>query len=154
EWREDRRAACEDISRHLNGLTLAVRIAADKIRNDGIAPEAYLQRLKAAESPFEHLALADPDDPYADLNDPDANLAASLKVTYDDLNEAMQRRLRLLGVFAPNGTFDAAAVAAVWEEPVEEATKKLNIFVNLALAERDERGRYSQHSLLRAYARA
>jgi tetratricopeptide (TPR) repeat protein len=154
DLKDDQRAACEAISRHLKGLTLAVRIAADKIRNDGLAPAAYLERLKQADNPLEHLTLADPDDPYADENRPDANLAASLNLTYGDLNEAMARRFRLLGAFAPESTFDAAAAAAIWEEPVEEATQKLNILVNLALAERDERGRYSQHSLLRAYARA
>jgi hypothetical protein len=154
DLKDDQRAACEAISRHLKGLTLAVRIAADKIRNDGLAPAAYLERLKQADNPLDHLTLADPDDPYADENRPDANLAASLNLTYGDLNEAMARRFRLLGAFAPESTFDAAAAAAIWEEPVEEATQKLNILVNLALAERDERGRYSQHSLLRAYARA
>lgn len=41
---EDQRPVCEDISRALNGLTLAVSIAAAKIKNDALTPEAYLAR--------------------------------------------------------------------------------------------------------------
>jgi hypothetical protein len=151
---EAQRADCEAIARQLNGLTLAVSIAAAKIENDGLTAAAYLERLKHAENPLSHLTLADPDDPYADANDREANFEESLKVTYSDLLPEMQRRFRALGVFAPDGTFDAAAAAAVWAEPTETAQSKLNVLVNLALAERDAAGRYSQHSLLRAYARA
>jgi hypothetical protein len=151
---EAQRADCEAISRQLNGLTLAVSIAAAKIENDGLTAVAYLERLKHAENPLSHLTLADPDDPYADANDREANFEESLKVTYSDLLPEMQRRFRALGVFAPDGSFDAAAAAAVWAEPTETAQSKLNVLVNLALAERDAAGRYSQHSLLRAYARA
>ncbi len=151
---EDQRPVCEDISRALNGLTLAVSIAAAKIKNDALTPAEYLARLKSAQNPLEHLTLADPDDPSADPNDPEQHFAAALNLSYADLNEAMQRRFRLLGVFAAEGSFDAAAVAAVWEEPVETAQSKLNLLVNFALAARDEGGRYSQHSLLRAYARS
>ncbi len=154
DLKEAQRPACEDISRALNGLTLAVSIAAAKIKNDALTPEAYLARLKNAENPLTELTLADPDDPYADANQPEQNFAASLNLTYGDLNAEMQRRFRLLGVFAPEGTFDAAAAAAVWEEPLEAAEKKLNLLVSLELAARDEGGRYSQHSLLRAYAHA
>ena len=154
ELKDDQRAACEAVSRQLNGLTLAVSIAAAKIKNDALTPEAYLARLKNAENPLGELTLADPDDPYADANQPEQNFAASLNLTYGDLNAEMQRRFRLLGVFAPEGTFDVAAVAAVWDEPLETAQTKLNLLVNLELAARDEGERYSQHSLLRAYARA
>ncbi len=154
ELSEDQRPVCEDISRALNGLTLAVSIAAAKIKNDALTPAEYLARLKSAQNPLEHLTLADPDDPSADPNDPEQHFAAALNLSYADLNEAMQRRFRLLGVFAAEGSFDAAAVAAVWEEPVETAQSKLNLLVNFALAARDEGGRYSQHSLLRAYARS
>ena len=154
ELPEAQRADCEAISRQLNGLTLAVSIAAAKIKDDGLTAAAYLERLKDAENPLSHLTLADPDDPYADANDREANFEESLKVTYSDLLPEMQRRFRALGVFAPDGSFDAAAAAAVWAEPTETAQSKLNVLVNLALAERDSAGRYSQHSLLRAYARA
>jgi tetratricopeptide (TPR) repeat protein len=151
---EAQRADCEAISRQLDGLTLAVSIAAAKIKDDGSTAAAYLERLKHAENPLSHLTLADPDDPYADATDREENFEESLSVTYSDLNAEMQRRFRALGVFAPKGTFDAAAAAAVWAEPTETAQSKLNVLVNLALAERDAAGRYSQHSLLRAYARA
>lgn len=154
ELKDDQRADCEAVSRQLNGLTLAVSIAAAKMKHDHLSPAAYLERLKRAENPFSELVLADPDDPFADTNNNEENLEASLALTYGELNAEMRRRFQRLGVFAPDSTFDAAAVAAVWDEPLETAQQKLNLLVNLELAARGEDGRYTQHGLLRAYARA
>ncbi|PJF34904.1 MAG: hypothetical protein CUN49_13270, partial [Candidatus Thermofonsia Clade 1 bacterium] len=151
---ETERAVCEAISSQLGGLTLAVCIAADKIADNiaikieepDRAPSKYLEELKVAENPLEHLELDDPDDPKT-------SFAASLNLTYKGLNDVERSCFHALGAFAPNSTFDLAAVAALCDETPKAAEDGLNRLVRLGLVERS-RGRYSQHSLLRAYARA
>jgi tetratricopeptide (TPR) repeat protein len=148
---DDQRSVCRDISRQLNGLTLAVSIAAAKIRASGMQPSEYLASLKDDPNPFSQLTLVRNE--FDDPNDPEQHFAASLNLSYRDLDAQDQRRFRQLSVFAPDGTFDAEAAAAVWAVPLEAAQATLNALVDLELVQVED-GRYSQHSLLRAYARA
>ncbi|MCS6871313.1 MAG: TIR domain-containing protein [Anaerolineae bacterium] len=152
ELNTSQRADCEAISRHLNGLTLAVSVAAARIKVKGMTPAAYLEELQKSGNPLRELTLDE--DRFSEPNDPEQNFAAALNLSYRDLSEAEQRYFRLLGVFAADGTFDAAAAAAVWEMPEAEAAGILRTFAERELVQQDEHGRYSQHSLLRAYARA
>jgi len=148
---DDQRSVCRDISRQLNGLTLAVSIAAAKIRASGMQPSDYLASLKDDPNPFSQLTLVRNE--FDDPNDPEQHFAASLNLSYRDLDAQDQSRFRALSVFAPDGTFDAEAAAAVWAVPLEAAQATLNALVDLELVQVED-GRYSQHSLLRAYARA
>jgi tetratricopeptide (TPR) repeat protein len=148
---DDQRDVCRAISRQLNGLTLAVSIAAAKIRVSGMQPSEYLASLKDDPNPLSQLTLVRNE--FDDPNDPEQHFAASLNLSYRDLDAQDQSRFRALSVFAPDGTFDAEAAAAVWAVPLEAAQATLNALVDLELVQVED-GRYSQHSLLRAYARA
>lgn len=86
------------------------------------------------------------------------SVEASLSLSYTALSGEMQERFRSLGTFAL-APFDAAAVATVWgmhtdTKALEETTKVLRFLTRYSLLSRQEDGLYSQHSLLRAYARA
>jgi tetratricopeptide (TPR) repeat protein len=141
----------------LGGHTLAVALAANQIAEGYAESAAEMLRLlgKRAEGgePFKDLAV--------DEDDKDLNLARSLSLSYDNLKpDDLKRRFRATGVFALEGTFDLAALAAVWgDADPDDARGPLMKLVGAglldeaALAEGGER-RYSQHRLLRAYARA
>jgi hypothetical protein len=92
---------------------------------------------------FKHLDLS--------KSDKNANLELSLALSYNDLDDHDKRRFRALGVFATNSTFPLAALDAVWE--LQDAFMEAQTLVDAGLLERADE-RYSQHPLLRAYARA
>ncbi len=83
------------------------------------------------------------------------DVEVALALSYGELSAEMQRRFRALGAFAL-APFDAAAVAAVWNEQdanaVADALDTLEAESLVAYAE--ESNVYSQHGLLRAYALA
>lgn len=135
----------------LAGNTLAITLAAGMIAERyPDSPAKVLERLqrRAAEShPFRDLVLDD--------IDKNLNLELSLSLSYDALNEDLQRRFRALGVFAVDEIFDAEMLVTVWDDSdeldVEDALDKL---VNASLVNPAEvRERYMLHPLLRAYAR-
>lgn len=71
------------------------------------------------------------------------------------LDETGRRRFRQLGVFAPEGTFGVAAVVEVCGKRTRpRPTRRCANWLMLALLSTDGEGRYSQHTLLRAYALA
>jgi hypothetical protein len=81
------------------------------------------------------------------------SVEACLKLSYDKLDTEMQRRFRLLGVFAPT-PFDREAIAAVWDETEADVVDNAVHFLtrrNL-LTKIEESHEYRQHALLRAYA--
>jgi tetratricopeptide (TPR) repeat protein len=141
---------CAAIVDLLGGHTLAVSIAAAQLSERGLdfAPNllSRLQKRLGGDTPFKGLVMSD--------DDKNLNLELSLSLSYDDLTPDLQRRFRLTGVFAPGGTFDRAAVMAIWEDADEDdADDALNDLVRAGLVEA-QAGRYRQHALLRAYARA
>jgi tetratricopeptide (TPR) repeat protein len=136
------------ISRALAGHTLAVTLAAARLKRRGAD---YAQTLLEG--------LTDPTDPFAHLNvdeqDKDLNLSKSLALSYDALDADGRRRFRALGVFAASTTFDLAALAAVWGEGQASADRAAEALVDASLLDWErESGRYSQHPVLRTYARA
>jgi hypothetical protein len=146
---------CAHIGALLGGHTLAVSLAAAWLAERGGASDApalltRLRRRAEGESPFRDLALRE--------GDKNENLELCLSLSYDDLPDDLKRRYRALGVGAPDGTLDAALAGALWgdaddddgREAVEDALAAL-ARAGLALRAGD---RYSQHPLLRAYARA
>src|SRR5690606_10388495 len=134
---------------HLGGHTLSLNIAAAKIKERGIAfAKRYLERLQTQENPFADLRLED-------TEDRDVNVEYSLWESYRELSEDLQRRFRALGILAPEGTFDAHTAAAIWgDADTYDAEEALNELERASLLDRASETRYSQHSLLRAYARA
>jgi len=144
----------------LEGHTLALTLAAGRIYEKGAAyaPEyvTALERRLSSDNPFFGLDELETDDK-------SLSVAVTLAESYDALSGAMQRRFRLLGIFAPDGTFDAKAAAAVWAEPVEDAVwaepvedvpEYLRVLVGASLLSDAGNERYDHHALLRAHARA
>jgi tetratricopeptide (TPR) repeat protein len=151
----------------LDGHTQAISLSADLLVERGADYAArLLERMQARQegkNPFDDLIL--------EMEDKEKNLELALSLSYDDLapdgnrprptdNLDLQRRFRALGVFAPGGTFDSMSAAAVWGDDGQDAEQKiaaedaLAALVNAGLLSRTEEGRYTQHSLLRAYAMA
>jgi tetratricopeptide (TPR) repeat protein len=87
----------------------------------------------------------------------DENVEASLKLSYDGLDLHMQQRFRALGIFAP-APFSSGAVAEVWGNietaAIEQVPDILQYLARKGLLTRGERNMWSQHGLLRAYAKA
>jgi len=88
---------------------------------------------------------------------------AALAFSYNDLDDMLQARWRLLGAFAPDASFRLEAAALVWECSKEEADDSLTALAERGLVsdltpithanEADTTSvRWQQHSLLRAYA--
>ncbi len=141
------------IAEFLGGHTLAIVLAAAQIANAYADSPAdmlrLLQKQQAAGDPFGDLQV--------EADDKDFNLSLSLSLSYKALpDDDLRRRFRALGVFALEGTFDRAALAAVWGDADEDkARAPLKKLVDAGLLDWDRQsGRYSQHRLLRAYARA
>ena len=142
-----------EIVRELGGHTQAIAIAAARLNplsDRYLSPQRLLARYRERqEGP----------DPFADLvlegESRETNLELSWLESYDALpNDADRRRFRLLGAFAPQGSFDVAAARAVWEDSREAAEDGLARLVARSLLSRAGDERYSQHALLRAYALA
>ncbi|MCU0463407.1 MAG: tetratricopeptide repeat protein [Anaerolineae bacterium] len=139
------------ITDFLDGYTLAVALSAAQIAGgyaDSPADMLRLLKKRAETEPFKDLAV--------DEKDKDQNLALSLSLSYDALTDDLRRRFRALGVFALDGTFDRAALAGLWGDADEDdARAPLKALEGAGLLEPSEQtGRYSQHRVLSAYARA
>jgi tetratricopeptide (TPR) repeat protein len=134
----------------LDGYTLAITIAGKWLMKYGQGrAAAYLARLKAGESDlFKQLDLS--------KSDKNANLELSLSLSYNDLEPDDQQRFRALGVFAAGSSFSLAALDAVWgtTDGFIEAQRLVDAGLLEAVKGAYDDDRYSQHSLLRSYARA
>src|SRR6185503_18759268 len=141
--------AIAELCRRLDGLPLAIELAAARVRL--LPPQAMLRRL---DDRFRLLAGGP-----ADLPDRHRTLRATLDWGYDLLGDAERRLFRRLGVF--RGTFSAAAVLAVCFDPAEEAdeVEALELLSSLLdkslLVQRgngDGEPRFSLLETVRAYA--
>lgn len=136
------------ITEFLGGHTLAVRLSADQLAN-GYAddPADLLRLLTKRENPFKTLTLID--------DDKNENLELSLSLSYAALKPEMQARFRATGVLALEGTFDRVMLAALWgDEDEDDARAPLTTLLDNGLLEDAGDRRFTQHRLLRAYARA
>jgi tetratricopeptide (TPR) repeat protein len=136
------------ISRELGGHTLAVTLAARRLEERGAAfAMQLLERLRRPERLFKDLRLHE--------DDRNLNLEKSLSLSYEALAENRRRRFRALGVLALDSTFDQGALQAVWgDEEALDTEDALDVLVRAGLVEAQGGGRFRQHRLLRAYARA
>jgi hypothetical protein len=132
------------IAELLGGHPLAIFIAASWITFPDRDAQQLLERLRAGKT-FETLNLASEDRNY--------HLELSLRLSYDDLRQDDRLRFRFLGALAPNASFDAAALAALWGLDQEAARDAVVNLLRAGLLTRDETDkRYRMHSLLHAYA--
>ncbi|MBA3531518.1 MAG: tetratricopeptide repeat protein, partial [Ardenticatenales bacterium] len=90
----------------------------------------------------------------------DGRVERSLARSYWELDEALQRRFRWLGCFAPAAPFTAAQAATLWECSPTEAEDTLTLFEEASLVRGEvlaatpiapETVLWDQHSLLRLY---
>ncbi len=142
------------ISTALGGHTLAIALAAAQLAN-GYADNAsdLLRLLTKRENPFAHLKLSDDDD--EKTGDKNENLELSLSLSYKVLKPDLQRRFRLLGIFALESSFTRATLAAIWgDEDEDDSRAPLKTLLDSGLLEDSGNARYGQHRLLRIYARA
>jgi tetratricopeptide (TPR) repeat protein len=134
----------------LDGYTLAIAIAGKWLMKYGQQRAGtYLSRLQAGESDlFKQLEMS--------KSDKNANLELSLSLSYNDLDPDDQQRFRALGIFAVGSSFSQAALDAVWG--LEDGFMETQHLVDVGLLEvvkgTHDDERFSQHNLLRAYAKA
>jgi tetratricopeptide (TPR) repeat protein len=114
-------------------LPLALRLAATALAEKiNIRVADYLNRLEDAQ---QRLSLVE----------------ASVSLSYELLNEQMQKLCRSLAVFPD--TFDGEAAVAVWGIAEDDAQESLSSLVIRSLVEYNETtGRYRLHDLIRLYA--
>ncbi len=140
---------CVQMIEILSGHTLAVSLAAAQLSKRGVGYAADLLRRLKEGKVFGILQL--------DKSDKNLNLELTLKLSYDDLadlHHELQQRFRATGIFAPDSSFDIAMAQAIWgDKDVDETDDRLTDLVDVGLLQRDGE-RYTQHDLLRAYARA
>lgn len=135
------------LSAALGGQTLAVALAAARLKKRGPAyARTILDGLDDPTNPFTALAM------HAD--DKDLNVEKSLWQSYRALEPDQQRRYRLLGVLTRDGSFDLKLAAALWGESEAAADRPLEELLDADLVQSATEGRYQQHRLLHAYARA
>ena len=138
--------------RLLGGHTLAITISAARIaeEGEGYIPH-YLARLQERRANQKSLlGILNMDE-----NDKNYNLEPSLSESYDELEPHERAYFRALGILAPESTFDLRAAQAVWNIPdAYDAEDVLTNFKRRALVGASDNQRYTQHSLLRDYARA
>ena len=139
----------------LGGHALALKLAAQRARDEPERlqrhAEQYASRIPEGE--FKTLDL--------EQDEAEDNLRLVLSYSYDELSEENRRYFRYLGVLTPDSAFNETLLGQLWGIDDSEACyaiiKQLR---QLALLERDddlstgETTWYSQHPLLRAYARA
>lgn len=145
----EKREILRPIVRILQGHTLSIRIAASMME------EPIMETLPQLIARLE----ADPGNIFQDLQldptDKNGNIERSLNLSYSTLTPDLQERFRALGVLAPDADLNVAMAAAVWGNSVEEAENTLNLFSRYSLlTEESLEGKYTQHGLLRTYARA
>ncbi|MEO1289445.1 MAG: NB-ARC domain-containing protein, partial [Chloroflexota bacterium] len=132
----------------LDGYTLAIEIAGrwlKKYRSETL--DDYLVRLDSNEAKlFDNLKISE--------TNKNANLSLSLALTYNSLDTDLQFYFRQLGVLAPASTVNKADLASLWQVDGDNVLSPLTTMLELGLLDdSDEDGRYSQHIILRAYAR-
>lgn len=129
----------ETIAKLCGYLPQALRLAASAIavRVD-LEPQDYAKQPADEKKRLELLACDD------------ESVKASITLSYDLLDAEMQKRWRMLAVFPD--TFDAAAVAAVWQMEADAAKDTLSRLLQHSMLEwNDSTKRYHLHDLMRDF---
>ncbi|MEV0298754.1 BTAD domain-containing putative transcriptional regulator [Nocardia sp. NPDC050710] len=141
------RAAAEpqdvlDVLRLCGFLPLAVRIAAARLHHRPRWSVAYLAS-----------RLRDQQHRLAELSTADRGVAAAFALSYEYLTPDQQRVFRLLGLH-PGRDIDPRATAALADISDRAAEEHLEELLDAHMSAQHEPGRYTQHDLLREFARA
>jgi tetratricopeptide (TPR) repeat protein len=128
-------------------LPLALDLAASRLRKQlhwSATPIAQFNQLLT--NRLRELERTQDTDPHL------KSITANIALSYDALEDADQRRLRALAVFAPSG-FAPRAVAAVWGESETDAWRNLERLQDESLVLHAEKaGRLRLHDLVREFA--
>ncbi|OYU77659.1 MAG: hypothetical protein CFE45_30595, partial [Burkholderiales bacterium PBB5] len=146
------RAAVVALVRHLQGMPLAIELAATRVRS--LAPAALLALLQAAPAAGAQapgLALLARSGPRAAGDPRHASMLAVVQWSWGLLSPAAQRVLPRLSVFA--GSFGLAAVQALGDEPMAETALALDELVAHSMLRTTAEGdRYELFELIREFA--
>jgi hypothetical protein len=137
----------------LEGLPLAIQVAGRLLHAEarlGWGVANLLEELRAGAALLEAQA---PNDMVSVGQTTSPTIAALLRRSTDSLDEEMQQRFAMLGVFVSKpATFDLGAMAVAWELPDPKPSAR--ILVNRGLLEPVSGGRFQMHALLISHARA
>jgi DNA-binding SARP family transcriptional activator/tetratricopeptide (TPR) repeat protein len=122
-------------------LPLAVRIAAARYREPNQRSLADLEE-----------KLSDEEERLTELDDGDRSVAASFRVSLNDLTAELKCTFALLAV-DPGTDFDALAVAAITDLPPNRAARQLAQLADRHLIIEHAPGRYRFHDLIGVFAR-
>jgi DNA-binding SARP family transcriptional activator/tetratricopeptide (TPR) repeat protein len=130
--------AALDVVRRCGRLPLAIRLAGARLAHRPRWRVADLLR-RLSESALPELAAED------------RTVASAFALSYEQLPDRAQRMFRLLGLH-PGERFEALAVAALTDEPLDRARDLLGDLLDVHLLEEPEPEVYRLHDLLREYA--
>jgi tetratricopeptide (TPR) repeat protein len=123
-------------------LPLAVRIAAARLRG---RPAWSVENLVNK--------LQDQQQLLVELEAGSRSVAAALESSYRDLDPAVRRGYRLLGLH-PGAELDSYAVAALLDAGVSDADRLIDQLIDAHLLQEPTPGRFAFHDLVRAHSRA
>ncbi|NUT51365.1 MAG: transcriptional regulator, SARP family protein, partial [Saccharothrix sp.] len=138
----EQRPAVAELVGMCGGFPLALGVIAARARAE---PRLPLDRIVAELRESGLGALAD--------EDPSANLPAVLSWSLRHLTGDQREVFAQLGV-APGPDISLAAAAGLTDRPQAEARQVLRVLQDASLVDRDVRGRYAMHDLVRAFATA
>ena len=142
-----------ELVRDLEGLPLAIQVAGRLLHAEarlGWGVSNFLQELRVGAALLEAPA---PGDMVKLGQETSPTIAALLRRSTDALDDDMQQRFALLGVFVPKpATFDLGAMATAWE--VSDPKPFARVLVNRGLLEPISGGRFQMHALLVYHARS
>lgn len=130
--------AALEVVRRCGRLPLAIRLAGARLAHRPRWRVADLRR-RLSESALPELAAED------------RTVARAFALSYEQLPDRAQRMFRLLGLH-PGERFEALAVAALTDEPLDRARDLLDDLLDVHLVEEPEPEVYRLHDLLREYA--
>lgn len=133
-------AAATELVRRCGGLPLAIRLAGARL--------AHRPRWKVADLVERFGSAVLPE-----LAAENRTVAGAFALSFGQLPEPAQRVFRLLGA-SPSRLFDAPAVAALADIPVDDDADLLDDLVDVHLIEEPERHVFRMHDLLHEYASA
>jgi tetratricopeptide (TPR) repeat protein/transcriptional regulator with XRE-family HTH domain len=122
-------------------LPLAVRIAAARLRS---RPAWTVGTLADKLRDHRHRLV--------ELEAGHRSVAAALESSYQDLDPAVRRSYRLLGLH-PGAELDSYAVAALLDAGTSDASRQVDQLIDAHLLQEPAPGRYSFHDLVRDHAR-
>jgi DNA-binding SARP family transcriptional activator/tetratricopeptide (TPR) repeat protein len=137
----DEPEAAAELARLCGHLPLALRIAVARLGNRPRWTVQYMvDRLRDETRRLDELSVGE------------RSVAATLRLTYQALDEETRTAFRLLALH-PGGSIDAYAAAALLGGPARDGEEVLELLLDVHLVQQPEMGLYAYHDLVGAFAR-